>query len=228
MGAKGFFRGLTERSQSASPYAGADLPKNVILPGDTEARLGIVEDFERAGFGWLWASDPEGRLIYISETSAQSTGREPIEMLGKHLTELFETDPDNPDERSERPFKFQLSARSRIVDLVVRFALGKVETRSQADLVVVLGPADPRQGGQLQGLSRHRQGHHHRIRAQADGFADGGIRFADRPRQPAPHVKAPRFAHSRLRFGKAKLRGDDDRSRPLQAGQRHARPSGRR
>ena len=125
MGAKGFFRGLTERSQSASPYAGADLPKNVILPGDTEARLGIVEDFERAGFGWLWASDPEGRLIYISETSAQSTGREPIEMLGKHLTELFETDPDNPDERSERPFKFQLSARSRIVDLVVRFALGK-------------------------------------------------------------------------------------------------------
>ncbi len=125
MGAKGFFRSLTERSQPVSPHAGAALPKNVILPGDTAARLGVLEDFEKAGFGWLWASDPEGRLIYISESAAESTGREPIEMLGKHLTELFETDPDNPDERSERPFKFQLSARSRIVDLVLRFALGK-------------------------------------------------------------------------------------------------------
>jgi diguanylate cyclase (GGDEF)-like protein/PAS domain S-box-containing protein len=101
------------------------VPKNAILPGDTAARLGVFEDFEKAGFGWLWASDPEGRLIYISQSAAQSTGREPVEMLGKHLTELFETDPDNPDERSDRPFKFQLSARSRIVDLVVRFALGR-------------------------------------------------------------------------------------------------------
>jgi diguanylate cyclase (GGDEF)-like protein len=125
MGAKGFFRSLTDRSQSAPRQVGADLPANAILPTDTAARLGILEDFERAGFGWLWASDSDGRLIYISESAAQSTGKQPGDILGKHLTELFETDPDNPDERSERPFKFQLSARSRIVDLVVRFALGK-------------------------------------------------------------------------------------------------------
>ncbi len=127
MDAKGFLKSLTDRRHSGSPYGGADLPKNVILPGDTEARLGIVEDFEKAGFGWLWASDPEGYLIYMSESAVQSTGKQPTEILGKHLTELFETDPDNPDERSDRPFKFQLSARNRIVDLVVRFALGKSE-----------------------------------------------------------------------------------------------------
>ncbi|MCB2047300.1 MAG: EAL domain-containing protein [Novosphingobium sp.] len=125
MGAKGFLRSLTDRGQSSSPYAGLDLPDGVILPGNTKARLGVLEDFEKAGFGWLWASDAEGRLIYISESATQSTGREPTEILGRHLTELFETDPDNPDERSDRPFKFQLSARSRIIDLVVRFALGK-------------------------------------------------------------------------------------------------------
>jgi diguanylate cyclase (GGDEF)-like protein/PAS domain S-box-containing protein len=125
MGARGFFRGLKERPQSAPHTAGAGVPKNAILPDNTAARLGVLEDFEKAGFGWLWASDPEGRLIYISQSAAQSTGREPLEMLGKHLTELFETDPDNPDERSDRPFKFQLSARSRIADLVVRFALGR-------------------------------------------------------------------------------------------------------
>jgi diguanylate cyclase (GGDEF)-like protein len=125
MAGKGFFRSLTDRGQSASPKAGAELPGNVIRPDDAKARLGILEDFERAGFGWLWASDADGCLIYISESAAQSTGKQPADILGKHLTELFETDPDNPDERSDRPFKFQLSARSRIVDLVVRFALGK-------------------------------------------------------------------------------------------------------
>jgi diguanylate cyclase (GGDEF)-like protein/PAS domain S-box-containing protein len=127
MSTRGFLKGLADRTSGRALRAdvGVDLPETVIKPGDAKARLGILEDFEKAGFGWLWASDPEGRLIYISESAAQSTGREPTEILGKHLTELFETDPDNPDERSDRPFKFQLSARSRIVDLVVRFALGK-------------------------------------------------------------------------------------------------------
>ena len=61
MGAKGFLRSLTDRGQSSSPYAGLDLPDGVILPGNTKARLGVLEDFEKAGFGWLWASDAEGR-----------------------------------------------------------------------------------------------------------------------------------------------------------------------
>ena len=51
MASKGFFRSLTDRVQSASPQAGAELPGNVIRPGDTKARLGILEDFEKAGFG---------------------------------------------------------------------------------------------------------------------------------------------------------------------------------
>lgn len=125
MGARSFFKGLTERKGGSAFPSGAGLPSTVVRPSDAAARLGILEDFERAGFGWLWASDSEGRLIYISDSAAVSTGRLPAEVLGKHLTELLETDPDNPDERSDRPFKFQLSARSRIVDLVVRFALGK-------------------------------------------------------------------------------------------------------
>src|SRR5690606_35837773 len=63
--------------------------------------------------------------IYISQSAADKLGL-PLEgLLGQHLSALFEADPDNPDERSDRPFKFQLSARSRIADLIVRFALGK-------------------------------------------------------------------------------------------------------
>jgi len=38
-------------------------------------------------------------------------------LLGKPLATLFETDPDNPEERSARPLGFQINARNRIVDV---------------------------------------------------------------------------------------------------------------
>jgi len=95
------------------------------MPSDSNRRLALLDDFEQAGFGWLWATDSEGRLIYISQSAAKGLGRPVADLLAKPLIELFETDPDNPDEKSDRPFKFQLSTRSKIVDLVVRFALEK-------------------------------------------------------------------------------------------------------
>ena len=42
------------------------------------------------------------------------------ELLAVPLISLFENDPDNPDEKSDRPFKYHLSKRSKINDLVVR------------------------------------------------------------------------------------------------------------
>lgn len=95
---------------------------DVITPSDS---VRLLDDFEHAGFGWLWATDADGRLIYISPGAAEKLGRPLEDLLAKPLVELFETDPDNPDEKSDRPFKFQLSTHSKITDLVVRFALGK-------------------------------------------------------------------------------------------------------
>jgi diguanylate cyclase (GGDEF)-like protein/PAS domain S-box-containing protein len=94
----------------------------VIMPSDTGKRLAMLDEFERAGIGWLWATDVEGRLTYISESACEKLGCPLEELLGKPLVDLFETDPENPDGRSDRPFKFQVRARSKIVDLVVRFA----------------------------------------------------------------------------------------------------------
>ncbi|WP_237392390.1 putative bifunctional diguanylate cyclase/phosphodiesterase [Aurantiacibacter rhizosphaerae] len=84
-------------------------------------RREVLDDFEQAGIGWIWASDAEGRLIYLSERAIQSLGREPSAMLGKPLVELFEVDRSNPDEKSDRPLNFQLSARNKLSDLVVKF-----------------------------------------------------------------------------------------------------------
>src|SRR5690606_34520187 len=60
------------------------------------------------------------RLIYLSENAAEKLGKPSDELLAQPLVSLFETDPDNPDEKSDRPLNFQLNSRSKIHDLIVR------------------------------------------------------------------------------------------------------------
>jgi diguanylate cyclase (GGDEF)-like protein len=59
--------------------------------------------------------------MYISESAAEKLERPVLDLLGHPLIELFETDPDNPDERSDRPLKFQHSARNKLNGLIMRF-----------------------------------------------------------------------------------------------------------
>ena len=108
---KGFLQGLAGRSggaESAAEHGSA----RVIAPHDATRRLELLDDFERAGFGWLWATDAAGRLIYISSSAAEKLGHPLDEVLAQPFVALFETDPDNPDERSDRPLKLRLSARN--------------------------------------------------------------------------------------------------------------------
>ena len=115
-----FFR---SRAASVERTEGTvDAPAGVITAADSAARLRVLDDFEQAGIGWIWATDADNRLIYISESAAAKVGRPVLDLLGHPLIELFETDPDNPDERSDRPLKFQLSARGKLTDLIMRFA----------------------------------------------------------------------------------------------------------
>lgn len=111
-----FFRTLTAGSSATTAIDGA----SVVRGHDVQRRLALLDDFEAAGIGWIWASDPEGRLIYISDNAATALGCEAEDLLAKPLTNLFEIDPDNPTARSDRPLKFIMAAHTRITDLVVR------------------------------------------------------------------------------------------------------------
>jgi diguanylate cyclase (GGDEF)-like protein len=93
---------------------------SVITSDDHARRIEILDDFEQAGISWLWATDVEGNLVYLSERAAENLNKPLEELLAVPLTTLFENDPDNPDEQSDRPFKYHLSKRSKISDLVVR------------------------------------------------------------------------------------------------------------
>ena len=112
---KAIFRGLTGRADTAAALS-------PISASDTRRRLELLEDFEAAGIGWLWASDPQGRLIYLSQSAAESLGIQTENLIGKSLSDLFEADPDNPNDKPDRPLKFQLNTAKRINELVVRLA----------------------------------------------------------------------------------------------------------
>lgn len=93
----------------------------VVTAGDAARRLELLDDFEQAGIGWIWASDAEGRLIYLSENAATQLTRPVEAMLARLLVELFEVDTANPGATSDRPLKFLLTAQKKMSDLVVRF-----------------------------------------------------------------------------------------------------------
>ncbi len=109
MAVKGFLKSLSAGA--------ADEQKQVV---GSDQRLSILDDFEAAGFSWLWATDAEGSISYLSGKAAENINRDLADLLGKPFTELFENDPDNPDEKSDRPLKFQMGKKSPIIDLVVR------------------------------------------------------------------------------------------------------------
>ena len=111
MAVRSILKGLTGGGSGA---ADASVPRevSVISAGDSARRLQVLDEFERAGIGWIWASDEEGRLIYLSGDAIEKLGRPANEVMAQPLISLFETDPDNPDERSDRPLNFQLNTRS--------------------------------------------------------------------------------------------------------------------
>ena len=59
---RSILKGLT--GAGANPANGPDFGSAaVILPGDANRRLQVLDEFEQAGIGWIWATDNEGRLI---------------------------------------------------------------------------------------------------------------------------------------------------------------------
>lgn len=115
------FTGQAADVTEAPPRAGSNA---VVRAGDDARRLALLDDFEEAGIGWIWASDAEGRLIYLSASAAEKLGQPLDALLAQPLTALFESDTQNPDGQTGRPLNFQLAARNRITDMVVRFVPG--------------------------------------------------------------------------------------------------------
>jgi hypothetical protein len=69
---KNLLKNWTSSSANDAESVGASA---VIQMKDASRRLELLDDFERAGIGWLWATDADGRLIYLSENAIENVER---------------------------------------------------------------------------------------------------------------------------------------------------------
>ena len=83
MAVRSILKGLTGGAGAAS--SGAPREAAVIDAGDSARRLQVLDEFERAGIGWIWASDEEGRLIYLSGDAIEKLGRPAAEVMAQPL-----------------------------------------------------------------------------------------------------------------------------------------------
>jgi len=147
---RSILKGLTGGNSSATngaDYGGVA----VIRPGDASRRLQVLDEFEQAGIGWIWATDGEGRLIYLSENASEKLGRPVADLLAQPLVAVFETDPENPDERSDRPLNFQINARSKLHDLTVRVVVDSTKALARSTWWSISGHPVFDKGGKFQG-----------------------------------------------------------------------------
>ena len=103
-----------------SSFGSSGSGNGIVRAGDTARRMRLLDDFEAAGLGWIWATDRDGQLIYLSENAGSGLENGLDALLARPMVELFEIDPDNPSARSDRPLKFIMAAHTRITDLIVR------------------------------------------------------------------------------------------------------------
>ena len=54
-------RNIFKSLAGSAPDSDSPVAQGTILPGDTARRMQVLDDFEQAGIGWIWASDPDGR-----------------------------------------------------------------------------------------------------------------------------------------------------------------------
>ena len=87
---------------------------------DSALRLRVLDEYEQAGTGWIWASDADGNLIYISSKAGEALDAPHDALLGQPILSLFRLEESGEKDSARRPLNFRLSARNKLRDIVVR------------------------------------------------------------------------------------------------------------
>jgi diguanylate cyclase (GGDEF)-like protein len=80
-------------------------------------RLAMLDELERSGLGWFWASDAAGKLTYISAAIAERLDLSLDELLGQSLTTIFSA---AEREGRAKSLPLMLGARKAFTGMAVR------------------------------------------------------------------------------------------------------------
>ena len=92
------------------------------VSGD-QLRMQLVDQVEQAGTLWLWATDADGAITYLSDSAQNELGQQ-RGIIGTPLKGLMEIETEIDDERGARPLSFLLNTHARFSDLTVRVSSG--------------------------------------------------------------------------------------------------------
>lgn len=106
---------LSTRGFSAFRGSGSDA---VSALSDGE-RLAMLDELEKSGLGWFWASDEAGKLTYISAAIAERINVPLAELLGQSLASLFVA---AETERRAKSLSLMLGAHKAFSGFAVRAA----------------------------------------------------------------------------------------------------------
>jgi len=112
MASKSFLRSFAGKSEPRPEPAAGDL------------RMRVLDEFDKAGIGWIWATDSSGKLIYLADRAIERLGCGADQLIGEPIEDIFEIDEKQADS-SARSLKFQIKAQNKIRDQVVLFSLGE-------------------------------------------------------------------------------------------------------
>lgn len=85
-------------------------------------KLAIVDDLERTGVGSFWASDGQGRIVYLSPNIAEGLGSALADLIGLPLQQVLVPVSGDSDGRS---LGLKLNTRKSFVNFVVQSADGQ-------------------------------------------------------------------------------------------------------
>lgn len=93
--------------------------------GDAE-RLALLDSFENYDLGWLWATDADHRIIYLSQSAKERLDAHDT-VIGQSLADLCETTTPDGIDIAERPLTFFLGSHIKFRELPVRIARDEEE-----------------------------------------------------------------------------------------------------
>jgi diguanylate cyclase (GGDEF)-like protein/PAS domain S-box-containing protein len=91
----------------------------------TKEALLLLQTFEESQRGWFWSTNGHGNLTYVSESVCKILEKEPAELLGSSLLNLFY--PPQRGSEEQRTLPFILTKQTKFEDLPMQARSGKAE-----------------------------------------------------------------------------------------------------
>jgi len=125
----GLFSRIRKQGGVPAGAVRAPAPTAPIAANELARRVELLDSLEESGVGWFWATDAEGRMIYLSPAALAPFDIEAEELASRTIAQVFEEErrDEGKGEGTARPLKFLLAAHNTLGPTPVRVKLGKGE-----------------------------------------------------------------------------------------------------